>query len=416
MAVPANWREGLSPERELILRCARTHLDEPTAARIREILRGPLSWLDVMATAFDHHVETFLYENLNLVGGGIVPGACLDQMRESARKSGGLAVLFTSELPRIYGMFEAEGVPLIPFKGPVLGQLAYGSLTRRRFLDLDFFVPQKDMPRAAALLKSADFISRSERPEELAGRTDYIPGQYAFYREATRAQVELHTERTMRYFPVPLDFEKMSRRLITVGLCGRSVQTFSIEDSLVMLSVHGAKHFWDRISWQLDLAALIAAQSVDWPLTLRIAAKLKSTRLLLLGVFLSHELADAPVPENVLDQAERDSNVRWLAAKVLSELGGGPSSHTGVLPRAMFRFRSRDDAADGMKHLLRLASTPTESDRGDVRLPKALAPFYRLMRPWKLIRQYGIGLRPGRAAGSPPQQDTDRSERAKPKT
>jgi SAM-dependent methyltransferase len=371
------------------------HLDEAAAGRIREILHGPLSWSDVMATAFDHHVEPFLYENLKLAGDGLVPGAWLDNMRESARKTGGRAVLLSSELLRICEIFEAEGVPVIPYKGPVLSWLAYGSLTLRRSLDLDFFVPQEHMPRAAALLKSAGFRGTSERPEELAGRAGYVPGQYGFYREATQTQVELHTERTLRYFPVPLDYEKMSGRLIAVELFGRKVRTFSVEDTLVMVCVHGAKHFWDRLGWLMDVAELIAAQPVDWPLTLRIAAKLKSTRLLMLGLYLAHELMDAPLPGAILEQARQDSNVRWLATKVQTELAGGASPHMGVLPRVAFRYRSGDGTADAIGHMFRLATMPTEEDRRSVRLPKALAPLYALVRPWKLIRQYGIGLRSG---------------------
>src|ERR1019366_2180933 len=95
------------------------------------------------------------------------------------------------------------------------------------------------------------------------------------------------------------------------------------------------------------------------------------------------------------EQARRDSNVQWLAAKVQGELAGGASPHMGNLPRAAFRFRSRGRGGDAVGHMLRLATMPTENDRRSVRLPKALAPFYALVRPWKLIRQYGIGLRPG---------------------
>ena len=118
-----------------------------------------------------------------------------------------------------------------------------------------------------------------------------------------------------------------------------------------MLCVHGAKHFWDRLGWIFDVAELIVAQPVDWPLTMRIAAKLKSTRLLLLGLYLAHDLLDAPVPETILEQARRDSNVQWLAAKVRGELAGGASPHMGVLPRAAFRFRSRDGSGRGPAHV-----------------------------------------------------------------
>lgn len=393
MRATSIWKQGRTPELELVFCCARTHLDEANAERIREILRGRLSWPGVLATAFDHHLECLLYENLTSVGGGLVPGQWLDQMRENARKTGGMAVLFSSELLRICEIFNAGSVPLIPYKGPILGWLAYRSLTRRRFLDLDFFVPQSHLPRAAVLLQSAGYDGHSTVLEELTGRSSYAPGQYGFSRKATRTQIELHTERTLRYFPVPLDFEKMSQRLITLELCGQKVRTFSIEDSLVMLCVHGAKHFWERFIWLVDVAELTAIQPVDWSLTLRIAKKLRSTRLLLLGLYLAHELLDAPVPEHVLEPAQQDSNVRWLAASVRERLTGGSSPLMGVLPRTAFRFRSRDGLGDAVRHTLRLATMPTEHDPKIAAPFKVLAPLYRLVRPWKLLREHGVGLR-----------------------
>ena len=51
--------------------------------------------------------------------------------------------------------------------------------------------------------------------------------------------------------------------------------------------------------------------------------------------------------------------------------------------------------ADAIGHTLRLATMPTENDRGGEHLPKMLAPFYGLARPLKLLRQYGIGWRSG---------------------
>ena len=44
---------------------------------------------------------------------------------------------------RLYEMFEAESIPVIPYKGPLLSWLAYRSLTRRMFVDLDLVVPQQ---------------------------------------------------------------------------------------------------------------------------------------------------------------------------------------------------------------------------------------------------------------------------------
>jgi len=266
---------------------------------------------------------------------------------------------------------------------------------RRRFLDLDFFVPQKQILRAAALLESVGFAAQFEPLEGTHGPTDLAPGQYSFLREATRTQIELHTECTLRYFPVPLDFEKMNQRLITVELCASWLRSFSIEDSLVMLCVHGTKHFWDRLRWIVDITELIAAQPVDWRLAMRIPGKLRCTRLLLLGVYLAHRLLDAPLPETVLDRARADSKVEWLAAKVGEKLTGATGSHMGVLPRAAFRYQSRDGVGDAVWQTMRLATTPTEHDRKSIRLPKALTLFYGLVLPWNLIIEHGFDWRQG---------------------
>jgi hypothetical protein len=393
MSLDLKRGEGLRPELELILCCARTRVDETSAGHIRALLRGGLNWSDVVATAFQHHVASFLYENLRLTGEGLVPTVWLDSMRQYARESSRLALLLLSELLRIHEIFEAEQLLLIPYKGPVLSWLAYHSLTGRTFIDLDFVLEQEHIPRATALLQSAGFSAAFEPQEALAGRSGHPPGQYGFFRGATRAQVELHTEQTLRYFPVPLDFEKLSRRLITIEIAGRKMRTFSVEDTLVMLCVHGAKHFWDRLAWIVDVAELITAQPVDWALAMQIAAEMKSTRVLLLGLYLAHEFLGAPLPQSFLERAQQDSGVRWLADKVRAQFQGDANSSPGVVPRAVFRLRSRDGIGQGMRHLLRLAMSPTERDRQTMRLPRALAPLYMLMRPLRLLREYGLGLR-----------------------
>jgi hypothetical protein len=393
MSLNPKWREGLSPELELILCAARKRLDETAAERVRALLRGRLNWSGVVAAAFQHHVAPFLYENLRRAGEELVPPIWLESLRERAREASGLALLLFSELLRIHEIFEREQFLLIPYKGPVLSWLAYQNLTQRTFIDLDFVLEQEHVPRATALLESADFRAEFGSQERQAGRSGPAPGQYSFFREATRAQVELHTERTLRYFPTPLDFGEISRRLITVEIAGRKIRTFSIEDTLVMLCVHGTKHFWDRLAWIADVTELIMSQPVDWALAMQIAAEMNSTRVLLLGLYLAHDLLGASLPQSVLEKAQRDSSVRWLANKVLEQFQGDTDSSPGVLPRAVFRVRSRDRIGSGMRHLARLAMSPTERDRESVRLPGALAPLYVLVRPWRLLREYGWGLR-----------------------
>jgi len=69
--------------------------------------------------------------------------------------------------------------------------------------------------------------------------------------------VELHTEYTLRYFPVPLDFDKMSRRFIAVDI-GRAENAHVFRRGhagdvvrFTALSIFGIA--WDGASTSLNL-------------------------------------------------------------------------------------------------------------------------------------------------------------------
>jgi len=383
----------LRPELELLVCCARAHSGSANRDRIREILRVGIDWSDVAATSLQHRLAPTVFKALTLAAEDQLPPAEEELLRVLAQDSGTVALTLFREMLRLYEMFEAEGIPVFPYKGPLLSWLAYRNLARRAFVDLDFVVPQQNIPRVVALIQAAGYRPEFDLREAHSGQKGHAPGQYSFYSFAESIRVEVHTERTLRYFPVPLDFTELAGRQITVELAGKKLRTFSVEDMLVMLCVHGAKHFWERLNWVADIAELIQAQPVDWPLALRIARKMKSKRLLLLGLYLARGILEAPLPADILEQAEQDARVRKLARTVCNQFAGNADPSSGVLPRAAFRIRSGDTMGAGFRHMLRLATSPTETDRESIHLPRVLAPFYAMARPWRLMREYGIGLR-----------------------
>jgi hypothetical protein len=160
-----------------------------------------------------------------------------------------------------------------------------------------------------------------------------------------------------------------------------------------MLCVHGSKHFWDRLLWILDVAQLVRIQKVDWTLLKAIAAELDSTRVVLLGLYLAHDWFGAPLPVQLREEIGRDRAIRELAEKVGEQFAGVSGPAVGVVPRALLRIRMRDGIAQGLRHTWRLALSPTESDRQKVSLPLWLTRVYMLVRPWRLLREYGSGLK-----------------------
>src|SRR5579862_9372427 len=391
------WRQSpgaASPELEINLCCGRMLIDPVVGERVRFLIRsGGLDWPKAAAIADWHRLSPVVYEAIAGTAEDLVSPAQMDVLRKATAPSKGAGMSLLRELLRLHRLFDAAGIPVIPYKGPVLAWIAYGSFIRREYSDLDFVVEQKYIPGVVAALKSAGYLPQFNPREAHAGQDRSAPGQYPFLLHPQKILVEFHTERTLRYFPNPIDFQELTGRLITVEIGGQRLRTFSIEDTLVMLCVHGAKHFWERLGWVLDIAKLAAAQDVDWKLAAQIAAKLESTRVFLLGLHLANDLFEVPLPEQLREEIGRDRTVHKLAEKVYAQYAGISGPSAGVLPRAAFRFWLRDGIGQGLRHTLRLAMSPTESDRQTVRLPRWLAPLYMLVRPWRLLREYGSGLK-----------------------
>ena len=218
-------------------------------------------------------------------------------------------------------------------------------------------------------------------------------GQYCFYSRLGQL-VELHTEKTLRYFPVPLDWEGLRGRIQTVAISGRSVKIFSLEDLLILLSVHGAKHFWNRLCWICDIAEIVRTpRGVDWTLSEKLAARMGCRRMWLLGLSLANEILDAPLPPSISAQIKSDRTVMALSRRVQMNLPLGNEWLPGAPERLFFRMRSHDQAVDGVRQCFRMATQPTEQDWRAHEFPEWAWPLYTLLRPWRLLRSHGFGFR-----------------------
>jgi len=387
---------SVSPEWKLLLACARTRLDDTHREQIREILQGPLDWNRFISAASLHRLDSLANRHLAVEAAGAIPPGAAISLETLVRSRGHHSLWHAGRLIELVDLFASAGVAAIPYKGPTLGALAYGNFALRSFVDLDFIVPQRDLLRAARLLVARGFQAYPDPTSAQEARflARFHPGQYAFVSDLKSLQVELHTENTLRYLPVPLDWEGLGRRFIQVSFGGRHVKTFSVEDTLILLCVHGTKHFWERLSWICDIAELVQApRGVDWELGQDLARRAGCRRMWLLGLSLANRLLDAPLPAAVRAWIESDSQVEGLRGQIQGRLAGEDRTVRSAPQRLFFRLRSHESAAVSLRQCLRTATCPTEDDWHAFKLPDWATPLYLALRPWRLFREHGFGLR-----------------------
>ncbi len=366
------------------------------------LVSGELDWAYLFAAGAEHGVVPLLYHQLSTHCVDAVPSLWMERLGQAFHQNAGRNLLLTAELFRILEACQANGIAAIPYKGPGLAELAYGNVALRQFSDLDIIVRQRDIADVYALMSNLGYEPQLALPpgSQIGQR---IPGQYVFTRDAGRTLVEIHTERTLRYFPIPLDMDALVGRLEPVPFGGRNLMSLSVEDALPLLCVHASKHFWEQISWIADIAELLQIdRGVDWELTVTRARSLGAERMLLLGLHLANDVLNAPLPERVLLRVHADRGVRLLGEFVRRELSDGAGETPGVAGRALFRLRMRGNYWNGIGYVLRLAMAPTEEDWSQVQLKGPFSPLYAALRPFRLLRKYGLGMLRNFGAGRKP--------------
>ena len=383
---------SLRPEYRLLICCARTRADTANTEQIRMLVKEELNWADLFTASVAHGVTSLLFNQLSAQRVDGIPAPWMERLRQAFHQNARHNLLLTSELFRILEACQTSRIPAIPYKGPVLAELAYGNIAFRQFSDLDIITRQRDIAGVYATMSKLGYEAHFPLPPSFPS-DQRIPGQYAFYHDARRTLVEIHTERTLRYFPVPLDVDTLLGRLEPVLVGGHSLLTLSVEDALPALCVHASKHFWERISWIADIAELSQIdRGVDWDLALFRARSLGAERMLLLGLHLANDILDAPLPELILRHGQADPTVRRLGGLVRHQLSNGTGETPGVADRVMFRLRMRGSYWTGISYLFRLATAPTEEDWSQVRLKGPFSSLYAAFRPFRLLRKYGLGV------------------------
>ncbi len=373
---------------ELLIVCARTHLDPTHVEQLRRLAGSELDWSYLLAAAHRHGMLPLVSRHLNEQCPETVPLSWRDYLRVFVEKNVRENFLLTSELLRIAARFARDGVLAFSYKGPTLAADAFGSVALRQMVDLDLLTPHHDLLRAHDSLVALGYETSLREEDVPRGRTRRAPGQYAFTLEKSKCLVELHTERTLRYFPRPLDPARLASRSKLQRLGGQSVRVLAPEDQLLFLCVHGAKHFWDRLSMICDVAEFLRAHpDLDWDQARREADALGAGRILRLGLLLAVEMLRAEVPYEILLEAWGDAPVAFLLAQVRETLFvDGFISH-GVRGRLRFRMGMVRNIWAGIRYSLRLATTPAEENSGGSGLLRSA------LRPGKLIQEYGWGLR-----------------------
>lgn len=344
-------------EYALLTLFSRKTLEGAQAVQARELLQEEnLRWGYLMGLAGYHGVQPLLYYHLRREGLEFVPDEAFAKLRAVVGARSAHSIVLEHELGRLAGQFDAEGIPLLAVKGPVLAHSVYGSIALRPFVDLDLVVRRGDFERVEALLRSEGYDSGPLRPFQKASYL-FIHGQYTFWRRlsdmgSAAAVLDIHTAIMPPGYSYTEDFDDLFARSQTRPIAGTDTHMLKREDLLQVLCYHGFKNRWDRIKYVCDVAEFLrACPDLDWDIVYGRADAMRSKRVLRLGLSIAQQLLDAPLPDRVARDVAGDGRVRALSSAILERLP--KQAHMRVEPyseRVRLNVLAQDSLLGGLRY------------------------------------------------------------------
>jgi hypothetical protein len=95
------------------------------------------------------------------------------------------------------------------------------------------------------------------------------------------------------------------------------------------------------------------------------------------------------VPDEINRKLENDPAIPSLAEEVRKRTFTETENIPGEGERFVFFLRMREHFQDKMRYCIRRLFTSTGKDWSLLRLPAPLFPFYRFLRPFRLVKKFG---------------------------
>ena len=301
----------------------------------------------------------------------------------------------TAEMARVYGLLDAAGVRVIPYKGPTLALAAFGDVGLREFGDLDFLVRPSDALAAKALLAAQGYAPAFELPAHLEAAllASHRHYEYPLFNDARGVLVELHWRPDPEVALLPLDDEAWWARLPAMMIGVEEVRTLPLPDLVLVLALHGTKHAWCALSWLADLAALLPrCTPQDWGHMLGTARRLECERRFGLGLRLARELLGVPLPADAAALADVPA-VAKLARTIEASLFAPEPRGLGTVEWVRYNLRLEGRLPRYLHLAARSLFEPGLGDWLQWRVPPVLRFLYYPLRLARLAAKYALRAR-----------------------
>lgn len=367
----------LRPEQEIIFDFLR--LDGSQADPIRKRIHQGINWQVLQEESLKQGILPLVYVRMKQMVEDLIPKMVLETWKSLYLINAEHNLRLAQQLIRVLDLLSSQGIKAIPFKGPILAEQGQGDLSLRQFSDLDLFIPHQNSSMAFEVLSEAGFLPDfllSEKMKHYLIRT-----RKDLWIKKGNIQLDLHQQ--VPEGPASFALKEILWEDIgSIQLLNRRIPVLSLENSLLVLCLHGSEDGWDSLNKVMDLAFLIQTNpDLNWRALFSRAEEVRMVKILGLGLCLVRIISGLKMPQEIHPLIEGDYEGERLAGRIIQRMFSDTkdSFTMTLMPRSM------DSFIDQIRYVGYFAFTPRTRDLINHPLPDLLFPLYYLIHPVRMI-------------------------------
>lgn len=204
-------------------------------------------------------------------------------------------LLLTNELLKICDFFEKDNIEYIVLKGPPLNQQIFAHQLLRYSGDIDLLVHPNNILSAHHSLRRLGYNSNlSEKKIAFFSKRKFFPGpkDAIYISKNSPFRVELHWKTEQIELIMPSNGYEWCDLIKIISFRNREIPVLTDEFNILYLCLHGAKHYWSRARWLLDIPLFLKNNKLNVEYLSRIASKKKLSHILIESLLLANKTFD----------------------------------------------------------------------------------------------------------------------------
>lgn len=337
---------SLRPEFRLIFFCARTRINDSIREQIIKLVYGSLNWHRVLEQARFWRLLPLVYYNLRSICYDVIPVSIRQEMEVYYQNNLTKNLVLADEVVKVVSFFRESDIDLVPFKGPVLAEQLYRTMSYRDAgNDLDFFVPKRHVRQAVQLVQKMGYKLFLDHPGLSEEHYLRFKSHFMFTGPVHKPMLELHWDVAPHYFSCK--FEEKLQRAIQISFSKMSVRSLEPVDLLQCLCIHLAIHYEKSPFWICDINELfmrLIPSQVD--VFINQIKKEGCFRTVMLGIGLAQKLFGTSLPEVLYNEMVSDKTLASMldadVARMLEFCPPKPSKIQYFFKYAIYLVRLQD--------------------------------------------------------------------------